>query len=190
MEKPQIESKSFPVFVIGSFVAYALLVTGFFVPYWIGNDTLGVYNGLWFVRICTPQDCQNLWYINHADRIPEVERWDVVRAFETLAVIAGVFSLVFGVLMITTRHKTSTSRHVTQGLFFATSLLAGLMAVVGVLVFIATITRTDMMWAPSLPALGGLLFFMCGVFTLVICRYDPHDTPDGTPTYVMEQTSF
>ncbi|XP_067670434.1 uncharacterized protein [Haliotis asinina] len=190
MEKAQIESKSLPVFLGLSFVAYVLLVTGFFVPYWIGNNTLGIYSGLWFARICTSQECQNLWYTDHVDRTPEVERWDVIRAFETLAVIAGIVSLVFGVLMNTMRHKTLKSRHVTQGMFFATSLFAGLMAIVGVLVFIATVPRADMMWAASLPALGGLLSVTCGIFTLVVCRYDPDYTLDRAPTYVMEQTSF
>ena len=62
-------------------------------------------------------------------------------------------------------------------------LLAGLCAVVGVMILAGTVTPGRLAWGLVFPTVAGFLWLFNGSFAFVICRYDPtHGTRENPVT--------
>ncbi|KAK7499272.1 hypothetical protein BaRGS_00009532 [Batillaria attramentaria] len=196
------------VFLISGLVAISCLCAGIALPFWYEadwalhspNDKDGprylVYQGLWSDYVCKQldnyDDCVVNWHQDYRgdyreDMLHVMPKLNLLRGVELASLAFGVLSgigLIFLPLSLT---RGGWRQYLAQAVFAGFSLLAGFLAVLGVLVLTAKSAPSSLHWALVLPTVAGFLWLFNGSMSFVVCRYDPtYGTPDNPVVPIVE----
>lgn len=186
----QLHQRFTAAFVVLCMGAIGIQIAGLAVPKWYEarrlfvydvdnpSDTILVYQGLfsdYWCKIDNSTDCVVTWHVDYSDmdKFAVLPKIKTLRSLELAALSAGAVSFVGLLSLMCTYSSGGWRKHLSQGIFSISSVAAGFLAIVGVLVLVANAAAETLYWGVALPTGAAFLWLFNGAFSFVVCRYDP-----------------
>ncbi|CAG5119982.1 unnamed protein product [Candidula unifasciata] len=150
----------------------SLIVAGSFVPRWAKPLNVSRTDANTTYSLWGREDCYGLIYFS---KVPSL--LFVARAFIIPSFCAGLICIILYIVKIIVLVLRPSYRRIhIKAAYLTFSAVAGVSAGIAVVIFVTMLESEvyELLWAPALPGVGGLLFICISIGELHVCHCHKH----------------